>query len=127
AASDNCLIRRTVIGVPSDSNCSSYFFPFLSAAEQEMLEICWVAKFPICLHVPEDNSTDGTGRPSTFGRSLELSSIRSTGSSNRLSRSRLPFSPENEMMWVSSAASIRATVKLARPCELWKHDTALHA
>ena len=75
------LIFRTFIGEPSDSNCSSYFLPFPSIALQEMLETCLVAKLPSCLHIPADDSTNGTGRPSTLGLCLEFSSIRSICSS----------------------------------------------
>src|SRR5947207_14295073 len=82
------LIFRTFIGEPSDSNCSSYFLPFPSIALQEMLETCLVAKLPSCLHIPADNSTNGTGRPSTLGLCLEFSSIRSIRSSESLSCSR---------------------------------------
>src|SRR5487761_2801842 len=92
------LTLRIVMGEPSDSNCNSYFLPSLSVAEQEILEPCPAAKFPSCLHVPADNSTNGTGKPSTFGRLLEFSSIRSTVSSYRLSCGLRPFSPENDMM-----------------------------
>jgi hypothetical protein len=66
------------MGAPSDTNSNSYFLPFLSVAEQETLETCPAAKFPSCVHVPADNSTNGTGRPSTLGLLLEFSSIRST-------------------------------------------------
>ena len=72
---------RNVIGEPSDSKRNSYCLPFLSVAEQAMLEICPIARLPICLHIPDDNSTVGTGRPSTFGRCLEFKSIRSIGNS----------------------------------------------
>src|SRR5262249_61931608 len=41
-----CLMRVTDIGVPSETNCSSYFLPSLSTAEHEMLEIWRVAKLP---------------------------------------------------------------------------------
>src|SRR3979411_3086000 len=83
---------RTLIGEPSDSKCNSYFLPFLPAALQEMLEICLAAKFPSCLQNPADNSVNGTGRPSTLGLSLEFNSMRSTGSSYRLSRAPWPYS-----------------------------------
>ena len=46
-----------------------------------MLDICRVERMPSWRHVPVEDSTSGTGRPSTFGRSLELSSMRSIGSS----------------------------------------------
>jgi len=81
SVSEDCRIRRSVTGSPSDSNCSSYFRPSLAVAAQEMLETCRVAMIPNCRHVPVEDSTSGTGRPSTFGRSLEFSSIRSTCSS----------------------------------------------
>src|ERR1700730_5218626 len=93
-----CLSLVILIGAPSDWNSSSYFLPFLSIALQEMLETCLVAKLPSCLHIPADNSTNGTGRPSTLGLSLEFSSIWSMDSSYRLSCSLRAFSPENEMM-----------------------------
>ena len=82
---------RIVIGEPSDSNCNSYLLPCLSTALQVILETCLAAKFPSCLHIPADNSTNGTGRPSTFGLLLEFSSIRSMGSSYRLSSFLWPF------------------------------------
>lgn len=91
------LTLRRVIGKPSDTNCNSYVLPFLSIALQEILETCLAAKFPSCVHVPADNSTNGTGRPSTFGLFLEFSSIRSIGSWYRSSCCLWPFSPENEM------------------------------
>src|ERR1700730_19448351 len=122
----DCLARRTVIGGPSDSKCSSYFLPFLSTALHEMLEICRAAKFPSCLQIPADNSMNGTGRPSTLGLSLEFSNIRSIGSSYRLSSARWPFSPENEMTWLSSAGSSSEIVKSARPLTLWEKATDLH-
>src|ERR1700750_1376896 len=75
-----CLMRVTDIGVPSETNCNSYFLPSLSTAEQEMPEICRVAKLPTCLQVPVDFSMRGTGMPSAFGRSLEFNIIRSIGS-----------------------------------------------
>ena len=123
----DCLTRRTMMGKPSDTNCISYVLPFLSVALQEMLETCLAAKFPICLHSPADNTGTGTGRPSTFGLSLEFSSIRSMGSSYRLSSVLDPFSPENEMMWLSSVGSSRAIVNSARPRMLWKYATDLQA
>ena len=49
----SCLIvgadirtRRTVIGEPSDSNCSWYCRPFLSVAVQVMVETWSLAKLP---------------------------------------------------------------------------------
>src|SRR5471032_1534506 len=89
------LTLITRIGEPSVSNCSSYFLPVVPAELQEMLETWPLAKFPSCLHIPVDNSTSGAGRPSTFGRSLDLSSIRSTDNSYRSSCYFRPFSPEN--------------------------------
>jgi hypothetical protein len=67
------------MGEPSDSKRISYLLPFLSVAEQTMVETCNAAKFPSCLHIPAEDSTNGTGRPSTFGLFLEFKSIRSTG------------------------------------------------
>src|SRR5580693_2717452 len=96
--SDFLLIRSTVIGSPSDTYSNSYFLEFLSTAVQETLEICFAAKLPICLHVPAANSVNATGRPSAFGLSLSLKSIRSTGSSYRLSCGLRPLSPEKLMM-----------------------------
>ena len=72
---------RNVIGEPSDSKRKSYCLPFLSLAVQVMLETCPIARFPICLHIPDDNSMIGTGKPSTFGLCLEFKSIRSIGNS----------------------------------------------
>src|SRR5213080_3704629 len=92
------LIILTLIGDPSDTNWNSYLRPFPSAALQETLDTCWIAKFPICLHVPVDSSTDGVGNPSALGLSLDFNSIRSIDSSYRLSCSRLLLSPENVMM-----------------------------
>jgi hypothetical protein len=43
---------RNVIGEPSDSKRNSYFLPYLSVAEQAMLETCPNAKFPSCRHIP---------------------------------------------------------------------------
>src|SRR5271169_4029992 len=94
----DALIIRTLIGEPSDSNWSSYFLPLLSVAIQETLDTCCRAKFPICLHVPADNSADGTGSPSTLGLSLDFKRIWSIDSSYKLSCSLLLFSPENVMM-----------------------------
>src|SRR5262249_17246166 len=110
--------RRRLMGEPSDSNRSSYFLPFLSVAEHETLETCLVAKFPSCRQTPLDNSTSGSGRPSTFGRSFDFTSIRSTARTYRFSCMRLPYSPEKEMTWLSSVGSSSATVKLARPFSL---------
>jgi hypothetical protein len=73
------LTLRTVTGEPSDSNRISYLLPFLSVAVQAMLETFPAARFPSCVQLPTDASTSGTGRPSTFGRFLEFSSIWSTG------------------------------------------------
>src|SRR2546421_368034 len=39
AISGAWLIRCTMAGWPSESNCSSYFLPLLSVAAQEVLEI----------------------------------------------------------------------------------------
>jgi hypothetical protein len=64
-----CRSFRSVIGAPSETNCSSYFLPWPSVAAQETLDACRVAKFPTSLHVPADDSTDGTGTPSSFGLS----------------------------------------------------------
>src|SRR5579863_9290582 len=89
---------RTVMGEPSDSKRISYLRPFLSIAEQAMLETWPAAKFPSCVQLPADNSTTGTGRPSTFGLPFEFNSIRSTDNSYKFSSVRRPFSPENEMM-----------------------------
>jgi hypothetical protein len=60
----------SLIGDPSDSNWNSYFRPFPSAASQETLDTCWVAKFPTCLQIPVDSSTAGVGNPSTLGLSF---------------------------------------------------------
>src|SRR4249920_2851373 len=95
------LMRRTAIGAPSDWYCSSYFLPFLSTAVQVMLESSSVTKLPTCLQRPAVDSTDGTGRPSAFGLSLDFSSIRSIGNSYRLASGLRPLSPENVMMWLS--------------------------
>jgi hypothetical protein len=38
-------------------------------AAQDTLDAFRVAKFPTSLHVPADDSTDGTGTPSSFGLS----------------------------------------------------------
>ena len=57
-----CLTLRSVIGEPSDWNCSSYFLPLLSVAAHEMLATCRAAKFPSCLQYPADNSTERTGK-----------------------------------------------------------------
>src|SRR5438445_2915323 len=92
------LIILTLMGDPSDSNWNSYFRPFPSAALQETLDTCCIAKLPICLHIPVDSSTDGVVNPSTFGLSFDFKSIRSIDSSYRLSCSHLLFSPENVMM-----------------------------
>src|SRR5579872_7135954 len=103
--------RRTVIGEPSDSKRNSYFLPLLSVAEQTTLETWPLEKLPSCTHRPDEFTVFGTGRPSTFGRLFELSSIRSTARSYRFSLVRRPFSPENEMMWCWSAGSSSAMVK----------------
>jgi hypothetical protein len=58
-----------------------YFLPRPSVAAQETPDACRVAKFPTSLHVPADDSTDGTGTPSSFGLSLDFTSIRSTDNS----------------------------------------------
>src|SRR5271155_5895576 len=113
------ITRRTVIGEPSDSKRKSYFLPVLSVAEQTTLVTWPEAKLPSCTHLPDDFRTAGTGRPSAFGWFFELSSIRSTGRSYRLSLVRWPLSPENEMMWLESAGSSSAMVKYALPCTLW--------
>ena len=52
-----------------------------STAVQEIEESSRVTKLPICLQRPALASTDGTGRPSAFGLSLDFKSIRSIGSS----------------------------------------------
>src|SRR5207249_12283593 len=73
------LMRRTAIGAPSDWYCSSYVLPFLSVAVQVMLESSSVTKLPTCLQRPAVDSTEGTGRPSAFGMSLDLRNVRSNG------------------------------------------------
>src|SRR5882757_6118848 len=98
----SCLIPGvqsiTLIGDPSDSNWNSYFRPFPSAALQVTLDTSCAAKFPICLHIPVDSSTDGVGNPSTLSLSFDFNSIRSMDNSYRLSCSLLFFSPENVTM-----------------------------
>ncbi len=91
------LTLVTEIGAPSDSKSNSYFLSSFAALHL-MLETCCVLKFPTCLQIPADDSTDGDGSPSTFGLSLDFSSIRSIGSSNRLSVGLRPFYPEKVMM-----------------------------
>ena len=76
ASGSAALIIITLIGEPSDSNWSSYFLPFPSVAIQETLDTCCAAKFPICLHVPVDGSTDGIGSPSSLGLWVDCNSIR---------------------------------------------------
>src|SRR6266567_8826705 len=91
-------IILTLMGDPSDSNRNSYFRPFPSAALQETLDTCCIAKFPICLHIPVESSTDGVGNPSTLGLSFDFKRIRSIDSSYKSPCSLLLFSPENVMM-----------------------------
>src|SRR3954452_24209160 len=76
----DCLMRRTLTGVPSETNSSSYRRPSLSVAEQVISVTFLAAKLPVCRQVPVDGCSAGTGSPSTLGRSLELSSMRSIGS-----------------------------------------------
>jgi hypothetical protein len=116
------LIIITLIGEPSDSNWNSYVTALASVAMQATLDTCCVAKFPICLHDPLAGTTDGTGNPSSLGRSFDFKSIWSIDNSNT-SWSRLVLSPENVMMWLSSSGSLSGTVKLARPPGLWKNAT----
>ncbi len=64
------LMRRSVIGVPSDSKVSSYVLPLLSDAEQVMLDTSRLANLPSCRQTPSEETSAGIGRPSAFGRVL---------------------------------------------------------
>jgi hypothetical protein len=43
----DCLIRRTLTGVPSETNSSSYRRPSLSVAEQVTFDTRLAAKLPV--------------------------------------------------------------------------------